>query len=72
MSKAEDKLADDLLRAGEKRGADEILGIDIEGMSPSKIRKLLKEKGVKGLAEGGAVEFRNGGKVNISNFKGGF
>tara|TARA_E500000318_G_scaffold101257_1_gene104607 strand:- start:460 stop:678 length:219 start_codon:yes stop_codon:yes gene_type:complete len=72
MSKAEDKLADDLLRSGEKRSAAEILEIDIEGMSPGKIRKLLKEKGVKGLAKGGAVEFRNGGKVSLGKFKGNF
>ena len=64
MGKAEDKLADDLLRAGEKRGADEILGIDTENMSPSKVRKLLKEKGIKGLAEGGSVKkMNNGGAV---------
>ena len=73
MGKAEDKLADDLLRAGEKRGADEILGIDTENMSPSKVRKLLKEKGIEGLAKGGSVkEFRNGGRVSLGNFKGSF
>jgi len=51
--KASNKLADDLLRAGEKRGADEILGMDTENMSPSKVRRLLKNKGIKGLEEGG-------------------
>ena len=51
--KASNKLADDLLRAGEKRGADEILGMDTENMSPSKVRRLLKNKGIKGLQEGG-------------------
>lgn len=60
--KALNKLADDLLRAGEKRGADEILGMDTENMSPAKVRRLLKKKGIKGLAEGGSV--------NIDNFKG--
>ena len=51
--KASNKLADDLLRAGEKRGADEILGMDTENMSPAKVRRLLKNKGIKGLEEGG-------------------
>ncbi len=81
--KAENKLADDLLRIGEKRGADEILGMDIEGMSPTKIRKLLREKGIVFKAKGGSLgkaidrvkkeqEFRNGGVVDLGDFKGQF
>ena len=83
MSKAMDKLADDLLKSGEKRGVDEILGIDTEGMSPAKIRQLLKEKGIVFKAKGGSLkeaidrvekkqEFRNGGQVSLGNFKGSF
>lgn len=81
--KAENKLADDLLKIGEKRGADEILGMDTEGMSPTKIRKLLREKGIVFKAKGGSLgkaidrvkkerEFRNGGAVDLGNFKGQF
>ena len=83
MSKAMDKLADDLLKSGEKRGVDEILGIDTEGMSPAKIRQLLKEKGIVFKAKGGSLNvamgrvkkeqgFRNGGKVSLGKFKGSF
>tara|TARA_R100001015_G_C4633524_1_gene198601 strand:- start:679 stop:1383 length:705 start_codon:yes stop_codon:yes gene_type:complete len=50
-----DKLADDLLKSGEKRGVDEILGIDTGGMSPAKIRRLLKEKGIVFKQKGGKV-----------------
>ena len=83
MSKAMDRLADDLLKSGEKRGADEILGMDTKGMSPAKIRKLLKEKGIVFKAKGGSLkeaidrvekkqEFRNGGQVSLGIFKGSF
>ena len=41
-----DQLVDDLLRAGEKRGVDEILGSRADKMSPSKIRSMLRKKGV--------------------------
>ena len=41
-----DQLVDDLLRAGEKRGVDEILGSRADKMSPSKIRSMLRKKRV--------------------------
>ena len=41
-----DQLVDDLLRAGEKRGIDEILGSRANKMSPSKIRSMLRKKRV--------------------------
>mgnify|MGYP001189682088 CR=1 FL=1 len=41
-----DQLVDDLLRAGEKRGVDEILGSRANKMSPSKIRSMLRKKRV--------------------------
>ena len=71
---AQEKLADDIAKTGEKRGVDEILGMDTEAMSVKQIRKLLVNKGVLPKAKGGKVtsEFRNGGRVNISNFKGQF
>ena len=46
MAASNDKLADDLAKAGEKRGVDEILGVDTEPMSIRQIRKLLVKKGV--------------------------
>ena len=61
MSKAKsynekmDQLADDLLKAGEKRGVDEILGSYANKMSPSKIRSMLRKKGVLKKAEGGLI-----------------
>ena len=71
---AQEKLADDIAKTGEKRGVDEILGMDTEAMSVKQIRKLLVNKGVLPKAKGGKVtsEFRNGGQVDISNFKGQF
>ena len=52
-------------------------------MSPAKIRKLLKEKGIVFKAKGASLkeaidrvekkqEFRNGGQVSLGNFKGSF
>ena len=70
MSKAKsyyekmDELADDLLKAGEKRGVDEILGSDADRLSPSKIRSMLRKKGVLKKAKGGPI------KVGAENFKG--
>ena len=34
-------LANDLLKAGEKRGADEITGMDTDNMTPEKLREIL-------------------------------
>ena len=72
--KAQEKLENEILKTGEKRGVDEILGMDTEAMSVKQIRKLLVKKGVLSKAMGGKVtsEFRMGGKVDISNFKGQF
>tara|TARA_R110002020_G_scaffold279732_2_gene495508 strand:- start:394 stop:612 length:219 start_codon:yes stop_codon:yes gene_type:complete len=70
MSKAKsynekiDELADDLLKSGEKRGVDEILGMDTDRLSPSKIRSMLRKKGVLKKSEGGLI------KVGTENFKG--
>ena len=70
MSKAKsydekmDQLVDDLLRAGEKRGVDEILGSYADKLSPSKVRSLLRKKGILKKSEGGLI------KVGTENFKG--
>ena len=74
MAASNDKLADDLAKAGEKRGVDEILGMDTEAMSVKQIRKLLVKKGVLSKAKGGMVtsEYRGGGAVNLGNYKGQF
>ena len=59
---AQEKLADDIAKTGEKRGADEILGIDTDAMSVKQIRKLLVKKGVlpKKMNMGGVVPGRGG------------
>jgi|TARA_R100000149_G_scaffold65036_1_gene38319 hypothetical protein len=65
MSKAKshsekmEKIADELLKAGEKRGADEILGVNTERLSPSKLRSMLRKKGVLKKAKGGLIAARN-------------
>jgi hypothetical protein len=62
MAASNDKLADDLAKAGEKRGVDEILGVDTEPMSVRQIRKLLVKKGVlpRPMNMGGVVPGRGG------------
>lgn len=62
MAASNDKLADDLAKAGEKRGVDEILGVDTEPMSVKQIRKLLVKKGVlpRPMNMGGVVPGRGG------------
>jgi|TARA_R110002020_G_scaffold427598_1_gene637005 hypothetical protein len=62
MAASNDKLADDLAKAGEKRGVDEILGVDTEPMSIKQIRKLLVKKGVlpRPMNMGGVVPGRGG------------
>ena len=62
MAASNDKLADDLAKAGEKRGVDEILGVDTEPMSIRQIRKLLVKKGVlpRPMNMGGVVPGRGG------------
>ena len=62
MAGSSDKLADDLLKAGEKRGVDEILGVDTEPMSVRQIRKLLVKKGIlpRKMNMGGVVPGRGG------------
>jgi len=58
----QEKLADDIAKTGEKRGADEILGIDTDAMSVKQIRKLLVKKGVlpRKMNMGGVVPGRGG------------
>jgi|TARA_R100001224_G_C3957093_1_gene127809 hypothetical protein len=62
MAASNDKLADDLAKAGEKRGVDEILGVDTEPMSVKQIRKLLVKKGIlpRPMNMGGVVPGRGG------------
>jgi len=62
MAASNDKLADDLAKAGEKRGVDEILGVDTEPMSVRQIRKLLVKKGIlpRAMNMGGVVPGRGG------------
>lgn len=62
MAASNDKLADDLAKAGEKRGVDEILGVDTEPMSIKQIRKLLVKKGIlpRAMKMGGVVPGRGG------------
>ena len=62
MAASNDKHADDLAKAGEKRGVDEILGVDTEPMSVRQIRKLLVKKGVlpRPMNMGGVVPGRGG------------
>jgi hypothetical protein len=62
MAASNDKLADDLAKAGEKRGVDEILGVNTEPMSIRQIRKLLVKKGVlpRPMNMGGVVSGRGG------------
>jgi len=62
MAASNDKLASDLAKAGEKRGVDEILGVDTEPMSIKQIRKLLVKKGVlpRTMNMGGVVPGRGG------------
>ncbi len=62
MAASNDKLADDLAKAGEKRGVDEILGVNTEPMSIRQIRKLLVKKGVlpRKMNMGGVVPGRGG------------
>jgi hypothetical protein len=62
MAASNDKLADDLAKAGEKRGVDEILGVDTEPMSVRQIRKLLVNKGIlpRKMNMGGVVPGRGG------------
>ena len=62
MVASNDKLADDLAKAGEKRGVDEILGVDTEPMSVRQIRKLLVNKGIlpRKMNMGGVVPGRGG------------
>ncbi len=59
---AQEKLADDIAKTGEKRGADEILGIDTDAMSVKQIRKLLVKKGIlpRPMNMGGVVPGRGG------------
>ena len=59
---AQEKLADDILKTGEKRGADEILGINTDAMSVKQIRKLLVNKGIlpRKMNMGGVVPGRGG------------
>ena len=59
---AQEKLADDILKTGEKRGADEILGINTDAMSVKQIRKLLVNKGIlpRKMNMGGVVSGRGG------------
>ena len=59
---AQEKLADDILKTGEKRGADEILGINTDAMSVKQIRNLLVKKGVlpRKMNMGGVVPGRGG------------
>ncbi len=62
MAASNDKLADDLAKAGEKRGVDEILGVYTEPMSVKQIRKLLVKKGIlpRPMNMGGVVPGRGG------------
>ena len=59
---AQEKLADDIAKTGEKRGADEILGIDTDAMSVKQIRKMLVNKGIlpRKMNMGGVVPGRGG------------
>jgi hypothetical protein len=59
---AQEKLADDILKTGEKRGADEILGINTDAMSVKQIRKMLVNKGIlpRKMNMGGVVPGRGG------------
>jgi hypothetical protein len=59
---AQEKLADDIAKTGEKRGADEILGMNTDAMSVKQIRKLLVTKGVlpRKMNMGGVVPGRGG------------
>ena len=59
---AQEKLADDILKTGEKRGADEILGINTDAMSVKQIRKLRVNKGIlpRKMNMGGVVPGRGG------------
>ena len=71
-SDADQKLANEMLGYGEKRGADEILGIDTETMDPKKVRKLLVKKGILPKNNGGVVKMNMGGviKGRGGSFKG--
>jgi len=68
MAASNDKLADDLAKAGEKRGVDEILGVDTEPMSVRQIRKLLVNKGIlpRKMNMGGVVPGRGGSFKGVS------
>ena len=59
---AQEKLADDILKTGEKRGPDEILGINTDAMSVKQIRKMLVNKGIlpRKMNMGGVVPGRGG------------
>ena len=59
---AQEKLADDIAKTGEKRGADEILGIDTDAMSVKQIRKMLVNKGIlpRKMNMGGVIKGRGG------------
>ena len=66
-SEADQKLANEMLNAGVKDGADEILGIDTSTMDPKTVRKLLVKKGILKKAMGGEIKkMRKGGVVNTT------
>jgi len=63
-SEADQKLANEMLNAGVKDGADEILGIDTSTMDPKTVRKLLVKKGILKKAMGGEIKkMKDGGDV---------
>tara|TARA_R100000655_G_scaffold84939_2_gene124574 strand:- start:491 stop:712 length:222 start_codon:yes stop_codon:yes gene_type:complete len=58
----QEQLADDIAKTGEKRGVDELLGIDTEPLSIKQIRKLLIKKGFlpRRMNMGGVIKGRGG------------